>query len=152
MTTATRLPRVREGQEIEDAPAFGGALDDAVKTPEVLDEATAKILTAEDILNADDVEYKKVLVPEWGGAIRLKIMSAADAIRFNRMPNRDEAIVQILAFCACDEDGKLLFTSAKQVEKLREKNIKVFSRLQDACLELNGFKKPGMFAQFAKNE
>ena len=159
MSNTGRLARVRGGVEVEDPP-FGGALDDAqreeVKAPEVLPaEGSEKVLSAEDILGADDVEFERVPVPEWGGVVILKTMSAADAIRFHKMSagaNRDEAIVQILAYCACDESGNLLFTTPGQVEKLRRKNIKVFKRLQDAAMDLNGFNEPGRLPKLAKND
>jgi hypothetical protein len=118
-------------------------------------EPKSKVLTAEDILGAQDDEYQRVAVPEWGGDVMLKIMSAADAIEFHRLSMqpqlRDEAIGRIVAMCACDEQGNKIFTTPEQIERLRTKRVDVFKRLQEAAMDLNGFERPGGPSKLAVN-
>lgn len=111
------------------------------------------LLTEEEILSADDLDYVDVPVPEWtpkGAAkpkcIRLRAMSAADGIKFTEEIGgeaRKNGMVKILVACAIKADGSPMFT-AQQLEALKKKNIRVFSRLQDEALKLNGFTKNGL--------
>lgn len=99
-----------------------------------------KILTADDILAANDLTIIKIEVPEWGGTVCFKTMPADEFIRFQQMadtPAKDSAWVKILSLCACDEKGNLLFT-AQQLGMLKTKSTAVFLRLQKQLLALNG--------------
>lgn len=98
-------------------------------------------LSATDILAADDLHVHVEDVPEWGGKIRLRAMSAGVAIEFasNIEANPKEGLIEILRLCAVDEDNNPLFTK-KEADGLREKSMQVFMRLQSVCLEINGMK------------
>ena len=122
-----------------------------------------KLLTAEEILAADDLTHIDVPVPEWtpgyiegadveiGHAdhvavrnVRLRVMTADEAIIFATSTQsgdagkRNELVVTLIAACAIDENGDQLF-SQEQVDGLKKKSFVVYQRLQDAVLLLNGF-------------
>jgi len=104
-------------------------------------QAQKKFLTAEEILGKSDFEFIEVDIPEWGGTIRFKALSADEAITFTEGVKgafKNSAFVRIVALCAVDADGKRLFTD-NQMGALRQKSVKVFKRLQDVLLKLNGF-------------
>lgn len=100
-----------------------------------------KILSAAEILAASDITPIEVEVPEWGGTVRLRPLSAAEALAFtNSMTKTTNDSVRLLALSAVDEAGKTIFTD-KDIERLSQKALKPIMRLQDAALELNGLKK-----------
>ncbi len=116
-------------------------------------EATAGLLTAEDILGSDDLDYVDVPVPEWtpgytpGGKtkprmIRLQVMSANQAMGFAAEQKDDAkrraAMIRLVRDCAVNEAGERLFTT-DQLDVLLEKNFRVFQLLQDRAMVLNGF-------------
>ena len=107
----------------------------------------SKLLTADEILDINDVEYVDVAVPEWKGSVRLQTMSADEAIKFTELmtdpAKRKNAMVRIVAVCMVNENGERLFADGPEqqgkMEKFRKKNVKVFMRLQAEALRLNGF-------------
>jgi hypothetical protein len=107
----------------------------------------SKLLSADEILDVNDVEYVDVEVPEWKGTVRLQTMSADDAIKFTDLMSapdkRKSAMVRIVALCAVNEAGERLFPDGPEqqgkMERLRKKNVKAFMRLQIEALRLNGF-------------
>lgn len=100
----------------------------------------SKLLTAEEILAASDLATVDVEVPEWGGTVRLRQLSAGETITFSEAAsgNKKLGTVKLIAMSAVDESGNRLFTD-KQVEALKSKSIKIFVKLQKIALELNGF-------------
>lgn len=109
-------------------------------------------LTAKDILDSNDLETAEMEVPEWGGTLRLRVMTADEAIKFQDVlntPAKKSAWVKLLALCAVDADGNRLF-SDREMELLKKKSTAVFLRLQDFLLKLNGFTQEA--ADKAKND
>ena len=103
-------------------------------------------LTAEDIFNAEDIDYVDVTVPEWKrngkpGVIRLRAMSADEAIKFTeelRDNKASDSFVRIVAATAINpETGDRLFKGDVAVHKLRAKKSGIFIRLQKAAMKLN---------------
>lgn len=115
------------------------------------------LLSKEGILGAPDVRFEDVEVPEWGGAVRIKSLSARerDAWEIAAMPDmtgvdlRDKDLLEkmkgrienvrarLVACTAVGEDGALLFT-AEDVAKLGDKNSMVLDRLFQVAQRLNG--------------
>lgn len=99
------------------------------------------ILSAEQILAADDSGSLKVDVPEWGGEVFIRVMSVGERDSYERMwigkkesgiPNfRAEYLARVL----CDQDGNLLF--AGKVELLSAKSGAVMGRLFDLAMKHN---------------
>jgi hypothetical protein len=104
-----------------------------------------KDLTLEDILAAEDLKPVPFEVPEWGGSIYFKVMSAKRAIKFReqmRSAAGGDTVVNIFAECACTADGNRLFADPDTLAKLKEKSFAVFLRAQDFLLKLNGMMRP----------
>ncbi len=108
----------------------------------------APYLSADQILATDDRKYAEVEVPEWGGTVRLATMTAQQRDQYEyALANRKEDDTQapsmratLVAACAVDENGALLFT-AQQVEALSAKNASALNRLWHKCLEINLMRK-----------
>ena len=104
-------------------------------------ETTTDLLSAQDILDADDLTTKEVLVEEWKGTVLLKALSAADAIKFvessSTPAQKKKANVRIVQLCAIDAEGERLFTT-KQLEALQQKSLKALNSLALEALKLNG--------------
>lgn len=71
------------------------------------------ILSRDAILAADDLTREELVVPEWGGSVYVKVMTAAERDRFEERftTNRYDNVRAYLAVCVvCDEAGRSLFT------------------------------------------
>jgi hypothetical protein len=100
--------------------------------------STKKLLTADEILQAEDIITMEVDVPEWGGSVKLRSLSGADAMRFiEAVGKKAGSAVDIVALCAVDDAGNPLFTE-EQWDKLKTKSLRAILRLQRAALEING--------------
>lgn len=100
-----------------------------------------KKLTREAILASKDSKFEDVEVPEWGGHIRLTIMSgrARDEFMTANATNQSVGAFQarLLIATAQDTDGVPLF-QADDIESLRDQNKDVLDRLSEICMRLNG--------------
>lgn len=100
-------------------------------------------LTKEQIIAAQDRQFREVDVPEWGGKIRLASFDADQALHHSELlRKRSEGkevpnpISAMLAASIVDEKGNRLFTE-KDMAELGKKSPTVLSRLVDAVRELN---------------
>ena len=108
-------------------------------------------LTREQILEAKDIQMKKINVPEWGGDIYVKGLSGIANEKFQ------ESIIEIkedgkrkvtykymraklLALTICDENGNLLF-SEEDIEALDNKSSYVLSIIYETAQRLSGLTK-----------
>lgn len=113
------------------------------------------LLSAQQIIAAADMKFVDVNVPEWGGDVRLRVMSGTDRDRFEREwqaadgKMMDAFRQKLLVKCLCDASNKRLFDDAG-IEALGAKNATVLSRLFDQCMKLNGFVKDTV-EELAKN-
>lgn len=111
------------------------------------------LLTADEILAADDIPHEDVDVPEWGGTVRVRGITGSQrahingtmmAVKGQDMALRADAIAEaemrVVAMSLIGEDGKPLF-SVKQVKALGEKNAGVISRLFAVANRLSGLTK-----------
>lgn len=109
--------------------------------------AEQKVLNAEDILGALKLGAKRTLepvdVPEWGGRVFVRDMTAAERDRYDmdRLGDDGKAVTEnfrarlVVATC-CDESGKLLFT-AGHVKTLGEGLSAPVIRIYRAAAKLN---------------
>jgi hypothetical protein len=105
------------------------------------------ILSAEDILSADDRKFDVVPCPEWGGDVRIASITGtqrdayeASIIQTNgndRKVNMHNARVKLIVLCAVDEEGRKLFTS-ENLSALGRKNAAPIDRVFDGCRRLAG--------------
>jgi hypothetical protein len=101
------------------------------------------MLTREQILAADDLKSEDVEVPEWGGSVRVIVMTGAARDAFQeRMAESDKSISyfhnSLLVATAVGDDGAALFT-ASDMEALREKSAAAVTRVATVAERLNGF-------------
>ncbi len=107
----------------------------------VQDVDLKRLLTADEILNAQDIDYVTVAVPEWKGSVRLRTLSAeevAEYVEATTGPAKSNAMALMLMRSAVKEDGSQLFEDVSKIDRVRKRSMRAFVRLQDACLELNG--------------
>lgn len=105
------------------------------------------LLSRNQIVEADDVEYETVACPEWGGEVRLRSIRGTQRDAYeaslvveksgSRSMNLRNARAKLVILCAIDETDALLF-SAEDLNALGRKNAKPLDRLFDACKRLAG--------------
>ena len=114
-----------------------------------------KFLTRDQILAADDITFRDVEVPEWGGLVRVRSLCGTDRARLLAMlPDEkerraDEWVERLVVACACDENGEALF-SADDIAELKKKNANAINRIFEAADDLNIFSEASR--QRAKGE
>lgn len=104
-----------------------------------------KLLSRADILRANDLPTREVEVPEWGGTVRVRTMTAKDRDAF------DSAILEAhqdgrsapenvraryAAACIIDDKGKPIFTE-EDIAALGAKSGAALSRVYEAISDLN---------------
>jgi hypothetical protein len=101
----------------------------------------SKILSIRDIAQAQDIKTKDVEVPEWGGVVRLRSMTAEEAVDFlaSVKNNRAENVPQIIKRCAINEDGTKMINSDEDLAVLKGKSMSAMVKVGQAALVLNGF-------------
>jgi hypothetical protein len=100
-----------------------------------------KMLTASDILEANDIVVEEVYVSEWGGTVRLQSMSGDEVVEFVEKYGQDKnmSAARIVVMCAVDGEGNRLFTD-DQIEPLKKKSFSAILKLQKVALRINGMK------------
>jgi|WetSurMetagenome_2_1015567.scaffolds.fasta_scaffold562212_1 hypothetical protein len=101
-----------------------------------------KILTKDDILNADDLPIIEVKVPEWGGSVYVRKLSVGQVVALGReRVDEKNYIVKALGMSIVDKDGNRLLTN-KEAERLMERSDIALKHIGDVVSEINGFSKP----------
>jgi hypothetical protein len=101
------------------------------------------MLTRDEILKADDLRRIDVEVPEWGGTIRLRVVTSKERHRFQTEIAKakdgvpPDFMEKFLVACAVDDAGKPLF-SDEDIAALRGKSAVVLTKLFNKAAELNG--------------
>lgn len=113
------------------------------------------ILSKHAILAVVDAKTHRVDVPEWGGAVFVRTMSAADRIELTEAfsgPEENNAsllILKVAAATICDEAGQRLFTNDDVVD-LGKKSFTALKRVYDVAADINGLRADAVDA--AKND
>lgn len=102
------------------------------------------LLTADQILTADDLDTKDVEVSEWGGSVRVRGLSGRERDRFEASlrddrgeTDTDNIRAKLVGRAVIDETGSRVFTDA-QINALGEKSGAVLDRLFDEIRDLSG--------------
>lgn len=100
------------------------------------------MLTKEEILAAIGERRKSVEtidVPEWGGSIGVRRMTADDVERTGMADGKRDATMfpKIIAACVCDENGDALF-SDDDVKALAEVDMATAARVFAQIMKVNG--------------
>lgn len=97
------------------------------------------LLSKEQIFAAQDLQSVDVDVPEWGGQVKVKSMSAIDRINFEKVQEglqNSELIIQLVLLTCIDADGNRLFNN-DDLTKLQEKSPNVILRIFNEAIKLN---------------
>lgn len=102
------------------------------------------MLTRKQILQAQDMKFEDVDVPEWGDKVRVRVMRGADrdslaAAIHNAAGeiNSSRYQVRLLVRCLVGENGVPLFTE-EDLDALNEKSTSALDRLFAVADRLNG--------------
>lgn len=97
-------------------------------------------LSKEAIQQVVDIQPVEVEVPEWGGSVFVKPLTAAQMektqARYEKASDSEKLTLMIIN-CVCDEKGQNLF-SKDDVNWLMDKNMKVLLKLVGECNKVNG--------------
>ena len=98
------------------------------------------ILTADQIRSAKDRKIETVHVPEWGGDVCVRSLTAAERGNFETViSNSPRDMRERLCFMTiCNEAGDLIFQPI-DLKILGEKSAAAIVRVFDAAFKLSGF-------------
>lgn len=106
------------------------------------------LLTRDAILNAQDLRYQIVEVPEWGGDVRVRGLSARERLDIIKsITDADGKVdtaksvdlqIKVPFLCMVDDTGARLFTDVADVARLGEKSTAALDRVFDAARKLSG--------------
>lgn len=108
------------------------------------------LLNREAIFAAPDIQTEDVHIPQWGGTVRVKNLTASERDAFeestttqrgnNLELNRKNFRAKLVALCVVDEDGKRIFDD-KDIHKLGAKSAAAMDLLFAAASRLSGISK-----------
>jgi len=99
-------------------------------------------LTKEQILAADDMGLLELEVPEWGGSVHIRVMTAGERDSYenewmvNKSKGVDDFRAKFLQRVLCDDKGELLFT-VEEIAKLSKKSARVVTKVWNAAMKHN---------------
>lgn len=106
-----------------------------------------QLLTLDQIRNAPTVITEDVPVPEWGGTVRVKALTAKERDAFeaglvvgkgkNRRVSIDNVRAQLVAASVVDADGKQMFKPA-DAEWLGDQSAAAINRVYEVAGRLSG--------------
>jgi hypothetical protein len=112
----------------------------------IVKEILMPLLTKDAILQADDLEYEELEVPEWGGTVRIRALSGKerDAYEASMRQQRGKEFIANLANiraklvvkCVVGEDGERLFTD-QDAPAVGEKSAAALDRIFEVCARLS---------------
>lgn len=98
------------------------------------------LLSKSTILSANDLKTIDVDVPEWGGVVRVRAMSAAARENLESVARTDQNAIynraRLAAFSLVDEAGDLLF-SEEEIDQLANKSVAALDRVIEVVLRIN---------------
>lgn len=110
----------------------------------------SNLLSKDQILSAHDIHVEELPVPEWGGVICIKTLSAderdqieSEIIQINPQTGQPKAMKtntlrSLVAFYGiCDEEGHRLFTDKRDIDLLGRKSAAALDRVVVRIQELS---------------
>jgi hypothetical protein len=104
-------------------------------------------LDRDSILKQSDLVKQIVKVPEWGGEVWVRGMTAKERDDFEasiitrrgstQVVNMKNVRAKLAAYSICDEDGNLLF-SEKDIDELAQKSATALQRIFEVAQVLSG--------------
>ncbi len=107
-------------------------------------------LTKEQILAAEDLKHEDIKVPEWGGTVRVRALTALEKDNFDKTTfmdteegdsmNWEGMRARLVSLTVINDKGERLFTSNDVVE-LGKKSAIVMDKVFAVAQRLSGFTK-----------
>lgn len=98
-----------------------------------------KVLTKADIFACKDLPVTPVDVPEWGGRVYVRKISAGEVVELTKInEDEDRITVRGVILFACDESGDRIFEASDE-DTLLGKSPESLNRVFNAGLKVNGF-------------
>jgi len=102
------------------------------------------VLTAGQILGADDLPRKEVDVPEWGGTVYVRTMTGAEQVAWSDRAtangdtkvSQDDIIADLLVSVLVDQNGNQILSKG-DAPKLKDKSAAVLIRLSQIAMKHN---------------
>jgi len=112
----------------------------------------SKALTSEEIFGMEDLGHERVTIPEWGGGhVFVRSLSGLEKVQFEKSLPDDEVettgedglrlYAGLVALATVDDEGRQIFNTNGDVEKLAEKNFVAVMRIASAAAKLNGMER-----------
>jgi len=105
------------------------------------------LLSKEQILKAEDLKSEIVEVPEWGGDVKVRMMTGVERDNFEASifdaKGKDSKInlknlrAKLIVLTVIGDDGKKIFTEA-DIENVGEKSAKALDRVFAVAQRING--------------
>jgi len=99
-------------------------------------------LNKDAILKAQDLDTQDVDVPEWGGSVRVRGMTASERDRFEQVMGGENVAnirANLVARTVVDENSQRLFTDA-DISELGKKSAQALDRVFDVASRLSGLR------------
>lgn len=99
-------------------------------------------LTKEQILAANDLGLLELPVPEWGGSVFIRVMTAGERDSYENewLTNKNKGVdnfrTKFLQRVLCDDKGTLLFTPG-EIDALAKKSAKAVGHVWEAAMRHN---------------
>jgi hypothetical protein len=104
------------------------------------------LLGREDILHSKDLKFEEVDVPEWGGTVRVRVMTGSERDAFEQSiisqntkdsnKNMVNLRAKLVARTVCDDNNKRIFTDS-DISLLGEKSAGALDRVFEVAQRLN---------------
>ncbi len=113
------------------------------------------LLTADQILQADDSPTEIVSVPEWGGEVKVRTLNGRErdvfeaSVNDGKQTNFANIRARLVSLSVCDEKGDRIFSDA-QVDILGKRSAKALDRVFAVAQRLSGLTKEDV-EQLVKN-
>ncbi|HEY9145265.1 MAG TPA: hypothetical protein VIN36_01135 [Thiobacillus sp.] len=113
------------------------------------------LLNKAAILGADDLKHEDVEVKQWGGTVRIRVMTGAERDKFRASIAQEGGVpvgkfaAALVAATCIDEAGALLFT-LDDIEALQKKSAASIDVPASVAMRLNGL-GPAAVGDAAKN-
>lgn len=99
------------------------------------------MLDRKSIFKAVDLDIKNVAVPEWGGVLCVRGLTARERDHFEASigasANLDNLRARLVVLTICDTEGERVFKDSDAIE-LGKKNAQVVNRLFDIARSMSG--------------
>jgi hypothetical protein len=106
----------------------------------------SSFLTKEQIMQAQDLKTETVHIPEWGGDVQVRTITAKERDDFEKQlisgdqTDLENIRAKFVAATVVDENGKLMFTKLDLVD-LGKKSASAMDKLFEVGQKLAGLKK-----------